>query len=91
MTFVSFDSLKHHKYIHVSSVHEGNKPFKYDTCNYRTPCKGDLKKVTFKMHDASVHERNKLSIGDQKELAIHWRPERENHNSFYNWFLTGPK
>ena len=70
MTFVSCDSLKHHKNRHVSSVHEGNKPFKYDICNYRSPCKGDLKKSTFKKHVASVHERNKPFIGDQKEQAI---------------------
>ena len=39
---------------HVVSVHEGNKPFKCDVCEYTSP-----QTVDFKKHVASVHEGKK--------------------------------
>ena len=40
---------------HVSSVHEKNKPFKCDICDYKFSQVGDMNK-----HIVSVHEKKKL-------------------------------
>ena len=44
-------SIKHKIKGHVSSVHEGKKPFTWGVCDHRSTRKGDLKK-----HIASVYE-----------------------------------
>ena len=40
---------------HVASVHEGKKPFKCESCDYRFAQKSDMKR-----HVALVHEGKKL-------------------------------
>ena len=58
--------------IKTKIIHEGNKPFNCELCDYRSHQKGDLKK-----HVATVHEGNKQT----KRLICNEKRDTKNHNA----------